>query len=137
VSSSITYTAVLDVRRATADHLAKLLRGHRERIGTRRGTRALGVFRQAVLVLRWFVDGTRLAQLARDNDILVPTAYRYLHEGLTVLAGPPQVRAVATRSVRMTVPSRLRWVYPAAAARSSAVDRSGAWSASTVRPSWR
>jgi hypothetical protein len=86
VSSSITYTAVLDVRRATADHLAKLLRGHRERIGTRRGTRALGVFRQAVLVLRWFVDGTRLAQLARDNDILVPTAYRYLHEGLTVLA---------------------------------------------------
>jgi hypothetical protein len=86
VSSSITYTAVLDVRRATADHLAKLLRGHRERIGTRRGTRALGVFRQAVLVLRWFVDGTRLAQLARDNDISVPTAYRYLHEGLTVLA---------------------------------------------------
>ncbi|MED7829063.1 HARBI1 family protein, partial [Streptomyces chiangmaiensis] len=39
-----------------------------------------------VLVLRWFVDDTRLAQLARDNGISVPTAYRYLHEGLTVLA---------------------------------------------------
>jgi DDE superfamily endonuclease len=37
-------------------------------------------------VLRWFVDGTRLVQLARDNAISVPTAYRYLHEGLTVLA---------------------------------------------------
>ncbi|WP_406726619.1 transposase family protein [Streptomyces sp. GD-15H] len=86
MTSSITYTAVLDVRRATAEYFAKLLRGHRERLGTRRGTRALGAFRQAVLVLRWFVDGTRIAQLARDNGISVPTTYRYLHEGLTVLA---------------------------------------------------
>ncbi|MFE5120974.1 transposase family protein [Streptomyces sp. NPDC056669] len=84
--SSITYTAVLDVRSATAEHLAKLLREHRERLGTRIGTRALGVFKQAVLVLRWFVDGTRPAQLARDNGISTPTTYRYLHEGLTVLA---------------------------------------------------
>lgn len=86
MASSITYTAVLDVRRATAEHLAKLLRGHREQLGTRKGTRALGVFKQAVLVLRWFINGTRLVQLARDNGISVPTAYRYLHEGLTVLA---------------------------------------------------
>lgn len=71
---------------ATAKHLAKLLRGHRERLGTRKGTRALGVFTQAALVLRWFVDGTRLVQLARGNDISVTAAYRYLHEGLTVLA---------------------------------------------------
>jgi hypothetical protein len=86
VSSGITYTAVLDVRRATADHLAKLLAGTASGSEPAGAPRALGVFRQAVLVLRWFVDGTRLAQLARDNDILVPTAYRYLHEGLTVLA---------------------------------------------------
>ena len=51
-----------------------------------KNTRALGVFKQGILVLRWFVDGTRSAQLARDNQISVPTAYRYLHEGLTVLA---------------------------------------------------
>ncbi|WP_329296219.1 HARBI1 family protein [Streptomyces sp. NBC_01455] len=63
-----------------------LLGGHRDRLGTRRGTRALGVFKQAVLMLRWFVDGTRLVQLARDNGISLPTAYRYPHEGLTVLA---------------------------------------------------
>jgi hypothetical protein len=48
---------VFDVRRATAEHLAELLREHHERLGTRKGTRALGAFRQAVLVLRWFVDG--------------------------------------------------------------------------------
>ncbi|ADI04366.1 transposase [Streptomyces bingchenggensis BCW-1] len=73
MASSVTYTAVLDVRRATAEHLAKLLCGHREQPGTRKGTRVLGVFKQAVLVLRWFVDGTRLVQLARDNGISVPT----------------------------------------------------------------
>lgn len=56
VTSSITCTAVLDAPRATAEHLAKLLRGHRERLGTRKGIRALGVFEQAVLLLRWFVD---------------------------------------------------------------------------------
>ncbi|WWR55023.1 transposase family protein [Streptomyces sp. SCSIO 30461] len=82
----MTYTATLDVGRETAESLARLLREHRERLGTRNGTRALGVFKQGVLVLRWFVDGTRLAQLARDNGVSVPTAYRYSHEGLTVLA---------------------------------------------------
>ncbi|MDQ0961312.1 hypothetical protein QFZ66_005190 [Streptomyces sp. B4I13] len=30
--------------------------------------------------------GTRMSQLARDNAISLPTSYRYLHEGLTVLA---------------------------------------------------
>lgn len=61
VSTSVTYTAVLDARRSTAEHLARLLRDRRAEINTRRGRRALGCFRQAVLVLRWFIDGTRLA----------------------------------------------------------------------------
>lgn len=39
---SITCTAVVDVRRETAGHLAMLLRGHRDRLGTRRGTRGAG-----------------------------------------------------------------------------------------------
>jgi len=80
VPSSITCTAVLDVRRETAGHLAMLLRGHRARLGTRRGTRVPGVFKQAVLVLRWSVDGARLVQLARDNGISLPTTYRCRHE---------------------------------------------------------
>ncbi|MFF0191032.1 hypothetical protein [Streptomyces sp. NPDC005244] len=41
-----------DVGRETAETLARLLREHRERLGTRKGTRALGVFKQGVLVLR-------------------------------------------------------------------------------------
>ncbi|MFE4758530.1 transposase family protein [Streptomyces mirabilis] len=84
--TSVTYTAVPNARRGTAEPVAKLLHEHWERLGTRRGTRALGAFKQAVLVLRWFIDGARLVQLARDNGISTTTAYRYLHEGLTVLA---------------------------------------------------
>jgi hypothetical protein len=58
----------------------------RQRRGTRSGTRALACFAQAVLVLRWFLDGTRLAQLATDNAIGKSTAYDYLHEGINALA---------------------------------------------------
>jgi hypothetical protein len=39
-----------------------------------------------VLVVRWFIDGTRVAQLAADNAIGGSTAYRYLHEGIDTLA---------------------------------------------------
>lgn len=39
-----------------------------------------------ILVLRWFLDATRVAQLATDNQISLATAYRYLHEGIDVLA---------------------------------------------------
>jgi len=39
-----------------------------------------------VLVLRWFLDATRGARLAVEDQISVSTAYRYLHEGIEVLA---------------------------------------------------
>jgi DDE superfamily endonuclease len=38
------------------------------------------------MVLRWFIDGTRLTQLAVDNKIGGSTTYRYVHEGVDVLA---------------------------------------------------
>lgn len=46
-----------------------------------------GCYRQAILVLRWLLDGTRIIQLAVDNQVSRSTGYAYLHEGLTVLAG--------------------------------------------------
>jgi hypothetical protein len=39
-----------------------------------------------VLVIRWYSDATRLSPLATDNAIGGSTAYRYLHEGIDVLA---------------------------------------------------
>jgi hypothetical protein len=86
VASSITYTTKLEVRRETAEYLAKLLADHRLAIGTRTGRRALGPFKQAVMVLRWFLDGTRVRQLAADDHLGKSTAYDYLHEGIDVLA---------------------------------------------------
>jgi hypothetical protein len=82
----MTYTGVLDARRETVYFLARLLHLHRAAIGTRAGTRVLGPFKQAVLVLRWFTDGTRVRQLAADNQISISTSYEYLHEAIDVLA---------------------------------------------------
>ena len=86
MSDPVTYTAVLPTPDETVLFVSGLLAAERRRRGTRRGRRALGCYRQAVLILRWFVDGTRLAQLAGDNAISASTAYRYLHEGIDALA---------------------------------------------------
>lgn len=83
---SVTYAATLTVREETVLCLSGLLRAERQRRATRKETRALGCFEQAVLVIRWFLDGTRVAQLAGDNGIGRSTAYDYLHEGIDVLA---------------------------------------------------
>lgn len=72
--------------RETVLFLSNLLHAERRRRRTRTGTRALGTFRQAVLVIRWFLDGTRVTQLATDNRISSRTARRYLHEGIKALA---------------------------------------------------
>ena len=85
-TTSVTYTAVLPVRHETVEFLACLLAAERARRGTRADTRALSCREQAVLVLRWFLDGTRLSELARDNAISKSTGYDYLHEGIEVLA---------------------------------------------------
>jgi hypothetical protein len=83
---SVTYTATLSVREETVLFVSTLLHGERQRRGTRADTRALSCFKQAILVIRWFLDGTRVAQLATDNAIGKSTAYDYLHEGINVLA---------------------------------------------------
>src|SRR3954451_4759324 len=86
MSHRVIYTAVLPASEETVLFVSGLLAAERRRRGTRRGRRALGCYRQAVLILRWFGDGARLAQLAGDNRISASTAYRYLHEGIDVLA---------------------------------------------------
>jgi hypothetical protein len=86
MADPVTYTAVLPVSEETVLFVSGLLAAERQRRGTRSRRRALGCYRQAVLILRWFLDGIRLAQLAADNAISGSTAYRYLHEGIDALA---------------------------------------------------
>lgn len=82
----ISYCATLDVSKDLATMVARLLIAHRRAIGTRRRTRTLTPWAQAVLLLRFFRDATAIAALARDNHIALATAYRYVHEGIDVLA---------------------------------------------------
>ena len=93
----ITYAATLDVPRPVVDHLARLLAAHRRRIGTPKGSPALGCFRQAVLVLRWFRE-RGCVHAWPGTPAAVATGYRYLHEGIDVLAEPaPDLHEVLRR----------------------------------------
>jgi hypothetical protein len=83
----IAYRATLDVPRELVWFVAKLLLAERRRRGTPRGSRALSCLWQAVLGLRWFGDRTSADALACDHGISRATAYRYLDEVITVLAG--------------------------------------------------
>lgn len=95
MSSSVTYRCTLPVDREIVTWFAARLQTERRRRRTRKGTRTLGCFRQAVLVLRWLFDGTRMSQLTSDNAISSATGYRYLHEGLDALAAQvPSLAAV-------------------------------------------
>lgn len=82
----ITFTCALETRRETVYFVARLIHERCAQVGTRRGTRKLGPFRQAVMVLRWFLDATRVRQLAVDNAIGRTTAYDRLHEAIDLLA---------------------------------------------------
>lgn len=83
---SVAYTAFLPVDRAACDWFARRLSAHRRSIGTRKGTRRLTPWSQAVFVLRFLIDGTRIAGLAADNFLPSTTAYDNLWEGLEILA---------------------------------------------------
>ncbi|GHJ40826.1 transposase family protein [Streptomyces sp. TS71-3] len=97
----VTYVATLDVSRHVVDHLSRLLAAHRRRLGTPRGSRALGPFRQAVLVLRWFREQACVHCLARDAGVSQATGYRYLHEGIDALAAQaPDLHDVLNRCRR-------------------------------------
>ena len=82
----ITYSATLDVPEATAVLLTDLLIAERRRRGTGIGARAASARAQAILVLRWFRQDADMPALARATGISPATGYRYLHEGIDVLA---------------------------------------------------
>jgi hypothetical protein len=82
----IAYRAMLDLPRALARYLGRLLQAGRRERGTRRGSRALTCFQQAVFGLRWFRENRDVPALARDHGISRATGYRYLDEVIGVLA---------------------------------------------------
>ena len=82
----ITYRATLDVPYTTCATVSGWLAAHRRAVDVRPWQHAATCWVQAVMVLRWFKDGTALWLLARDARTSQATAYRYLHEGIDVIA---------------------------------------------------
>ena len=82
----IAYRAMLDVPRELVLELAKLLRAERRARGTRKGTRLLTCFRQALLVLVWMRTKGEVEVIGAGFGAPRATAYRYRDEALKVLA---------------------------------------------------
>ncbi|MEV4090578.1 transposase family protein [Nonomuraea fuscirosea] len=90
---------MLDVSRALVRHVARLLKDERRQLGTPKGSRALTPFWQAVLVLRWFRGESDIPKLGRDHGVSRATAYRYIAEGIDVLAAQaPDLHAALDRA---------------------------------------
>jgi hypothetical protein len=82
----IAYRAMLDVPRELVGKIAGLLRRERRRRGTRRNTRVLSCWRQALLGLVWFRKNEEMTALAAGFGISRATGYRYRDEVVTVLS---------------------------------------------------
>ncbi|GAA1238985.1 hypothetical protein GCM10009646_28760 [Streptomyces aureus] len=71
----VAHVALLDVPRPVVECLARLLDANRRRLRTSKGSRALGPFRQAVLVLRWSRERGCVRLLAPDASVSRATGY--------------------------------------------------------------
>ena len=80
------YRVRLDVPRELVLFVSRLLAEHRREIGTRRGTRCLGCYRQALFALAWFRDKGDIPRLGAGFGLSQATSYRYVDEVTGVLA---------------------------------------------------
>jgi DDE superfamily endonuclease len=101
----ITYRVRLDVPRELALFVSRLLARHRKAIGTRKNTRRLGCYRQALLVLGWYRDKPDIPRLGAGFGLSQATSYRYVAEGTTVIsAQAPGLEEALERAVAEGTP---------------------------------
>jgi hypothetical protein len=82
----IAYRAMLDVPSELVTMVAGLFRAERRARGTRKGTRLLSCFRQALFVLAWLRTQGDVQVVGAGFGLARATAYRYCDEGVRVLA---------------------------------------------------
>ena len=80
------YRVMLDVPRDLIWFVSGLLAARRHSIGTRKKTRVLGCYRQAVFGLAWFRDKGSIPRLGAGFGLSQATSYRYIDEVIDVLA---------------------------------------------------
>src|SRR5690349_20096413 len=96
---------MLDVPRELILFVSGLLAVRRRQIGTRRGTRRLGCYRQALFALAWFRDKGDIPRLGRGFGLPQSTAYRYQDEVIEVLAArAPGLQEQLERALAEGVP---------------------------------
>jgi hypothetical protein len=96
---------MLDVPEDLIWFVSRLLAARRREIGTRKGTRRLGCYKQAVFALAWFRDKGDIPRLGRGFGLPQSTAYRYLDEVIEVLAArAPGLREQLERALAEGVP---------------------------------
>jgi DDE superfamily endonuclease/Helix-turn-helix of DDE superfamily endonuclease len=93
----LSYPSTIPVSTRTLTHLTGLLRTERTRLGSR--WRRLPPGRQALLVLAHLRNGDTFTRLATGFGIGVATAWRYVHEALTLLAAQAPDLATAMKRI--------------------------------------
>lgn len=100
-----TYLATLDVSKELIWFVARLLHARRRELGTRKGTRLLTCFRQAVYGLAWFREKKDIPNHGRGFGLSQATSYRYLNEVIDVLAEQaPDLHAALDRAEAEDIP---------------------------------
>ena len=86
-------------------NVSRLLAARRRQIGTRKGTRRLTCYKQALFALAWFRDKGDIPRLGRGFGLPQSTAYRYLDEVIEVLAArAPGLQESLERALAEGVP---------------------------------
>ena len=105
----IAYPAILDVPRELVLELAKLLRAERRVLGTRKGTRLLTCFRQALFVLVWFRTKGDVEIVGAGSR--VPSAHGRSTTARPIPRLPPVTTAVCGVVIPATCDTRICWTY--------------------------
>jgi hypothetical protein len=101
----LSYRVMLDVPGDLIWFVSGLLAARRRSIGTRKKTRKLGCYRQAVFGLAWFRDKGDIRRLGAGFGLSQATAYRYLGEVIDVLAAEaPGLREALERALEEGTP---------------------------------
>jgi hypothetical protein len=82
----ITYRVRLDVPRELVLFVSRLLARRRKETGTRKNTRSLGCYRQALFVLAWYRDKADIPRPGAGFGLSQATSYRYVAGGTKVVA---------------------------------------------------
>jgi DDE superfamily endonuclease len=99
------YRVMLDVPGDLIWFVSGLLAARRREAGTRRGTRKLSCYRQAVFGLAWFRDRCSIPRLGAGFGLSQATAYRYADEVIAVLAArAPGLREALERALAEGAP---------------------------------